>query len=77
MTDFSKVHRCSICNCVSVSDIQTNIGDFKDHMSFTPDPKDSTQFICIECDEVIRDVLYDYQLDDEWKEFKDEILGKA
>ena len=62
----SKVHRCSICNSVSVADIETDLGDFKDHMSFTPDPKDPRHFICIECAEAINEVQFEYELEDEY-----------
>jgi hypothetical protein len=52
--------RCSICNSVSNESIQTNIGDFRPHMSFAPDPKDTMHEVCIECKEVIQSVLDEY-----------------
>lgn len=60
--------RCSICNCVSNERIETNLGDFHPHMSFTNDPKDGLHFICIECDESIEEVRQDYQMDDKYED---------
>jgi hypothetical protein len=53
-------NRCSICNATSNEEIETDIGDYKAHMSFTPDPKDPMHFICIDCSEVINEQEQDY-----------------
>lgn len=55
--------RCSICNKVSMEEIATEIGDFTSN-NFTHDPKDKSQFICIDCHDAIEDVRYDYHLMD-------------
>jgi hypothetical protein len=60
-----KGHRCTICNSVNIVDIETDIGDYKDHMSFTPDPSNKEHFICIECAEAIQEIRYDYAISDE------------
>lgn len=59
-------HRCSICNSVSNEEIETDIGDYKHNMSFTPDPKDKNHFICISCSDAINDLRQDYMMDDLW-----------
>lgn len=60
-----KGHRCSICNCVNIVDIETDLGDYRDFMSFTPDPSNKNHFICIDCAEVIQEIRYDYLADEE------------
>jgi hypothetical protein len=55
--------RCTICNCVSSEDIETTIGDYRRGMSFAPDPITSG-FICMECQDVIQDQRFDYELMD-------------
>lgn len=60
--------RCSICNTVSNEEIETDLGDFKSHMSFVNDPKDPTHFICITCSEEIDSLRQDYEYDDQEKE---------
>ena len=61
------VFRCSICNKVNNQDIETDLGDFNSKMSYVPDPKSpDTSFICIECDEAVREHLSDFQLMDEY-----------
>ena len=57
--------RCGICGNVSNENIETNIGDFRPGMSFTQDPKDKNQFICVDCSEVINDLRFDYELMDQ------------
>ena len=57
--------RCSICDSVSNESIQTNIGDYKHGMPFTPDPKNPLHEICIECLEVIQEQRTDYEYLDE------------
>jgi DNA-directed RNA polymerase subunit RPC12/RpoP len=52
--------RCPICNTVSNPRIETNIGDYKEGLSFTHDPKDSRHYICVNCDEVIEEQRQDY-----------------
>lgn len=64
----SGVHRCSICNCVNNENIETNIGDYRSHMSFVNDPKDPSHFICISCEEEIQNLRDEYQYMDEWEE---------
>lgn len=58
--------RCSLCNSVSNDKIATEIGDYKENMSFTHDPKNGQHFICIDCAEVIEDQR-------QWYEFQDQI----
>jgi hypothetical protein len=60
--------RCSICDCVSMESIATNIGDYKPNMPFVNDPKDPLHFICVECDESVSDQLWDYEVFDEIEE---------
>lgn len=60
----SGVHRCSICNCVNVEDIQTDLGDYRGNMSFTNDPSNPLHFICIDCADEIEDLRQDYMEDD-------------
>lgn len=60
--------RCTICNCVSSEDIETTIGDYRPGMSFVPDPKDSLGFICLECQDVIQDQRFDYELMDNYED---------
>jgi hypothetical protein len=60
ITNRSGISRCSICNCVSNESIETEIGDYRAHMSFTQDPKYRDSVICISCSEVIQEQL------DEW-----------
>jgi hypothetical protein len=68
-------NRCSICNKVSNEEIQTELGDYQAHMSFTNDPKDPLHFICVECADSIEDQRQDYQYFDEYnEELKGEIL---
>jgi len=62
--EHNKIHRCSICNSVNVSDIETNIGDYHKGMSFVPDRGKRFSDICIECDEVIQEALGDYEFMD-------------
>lgn len=57
--------RCSICNTVSNENIETDLGDYKAHMSFTHDPKDSRHFICVSCDEAIEDIRRDFSYMDD------------
>lgn len=58
--------RCSICNTVSNESVETDIGDYKPSMSFTPDPKNPKHsMICIECSEEINDTLIGYDWDEE------------
>lgn len=57
--------RCPICNTVSNEHIATERGDFKPHMTFTHDPKDSLHFICNECADEIEDVRQDFEVYDE------------
>lgn len=56
--------RCTICNCVSSEDIETTIGDYRRGMSFAPDPIHRNSFICMECQDVIQDQRFDYELMD-------------
>ena len=63
----SKVHRCSICNCVSVPDIATELGDYHSKMSFMPDPKDEKFDICVECYESIAEVTTEWEWEDDFK----------
>lgn len=65
LTNRSGTHRCSICNSVNNEDIETNLGDFNDHTYYVNDPKDPSHFICGECDEVIKDLMCDYEMDNE------------
>jgi Fe2+ or Zn2+ uptake regulation protein len=60
--------RCSICDSVSNEFIETNIGDYKKHLSFVNDPKDHTHFICMECNDSVDDLRQDYEYMDDWKE---------
>ena len=62
---YEKAHRCSICNCVNVADIETDVGDFRDFMSFTPDPSNGQHFICIDCADAIQDIRDEYAMTDE------------
>ena len=62
----NKIHRCVICNCVSVPDIATDLGDYKSKMSFMPDPSNDLSDICVECYEVIAEVESEY----EWEEYE-------
>lgn len=64
----SGVHRCSICNCVSSEDVETEIGDYQGYTYFVNDPKDPSHFICGACDEVVKDLRNDYEMDDYFKE---------
>jgi len=57
----SGTNRCSLCNCVSNESIETEIGDYRHHMSFTQDPKFNDSVICITCAEVIEDQRQDYE----------------
>ncbi len=65
VTNRSGWNRCSICNCVSNESIETEIGDYRAHMSFTPDPKFKDSVICISCSEVIQDQLDEWSYEDE------------
>ena len=60
-----KAHRCSICNCVSIVDIQTELGDYRQYMSYVTDPSNRLHFICIDCHEAIQDVRDDFEWMDE------------
>lgn len=53
--------RCSICNTVSNEGIETDLGDYRPHTSFTSDPKDRRHFICVTCDEIINDTLSEFE----------------
>jgi len=59
-------HRCSICNIVNNESIETEIGDYHSHMSFTADPKDPRHFICISCSESINDQLREFDERDDY-----------
>lgn len=56
--------RCSICNAVSNERIETNLGDFKEDVSFTHDPKDGLHFICIDCADAVEDLRQDFEFMD-------------
>lgn len=64
----SGVHRCSICNKVNVPDISTDLGDYDENGSFSADPANSMFDICIDCQESINDVLYDFEMEDLYAE---------
>lgn len=64
--------RCSICNSVSNESIETNIGDYIPHQSFTNDPKDPLHFICTTCADEIEELRQEYnnndgENSDEWE----------
>jgi len=59
------VHRCSICNRVSNEEIETNMGDYVQDLSFTFDPNNSLFDICVECGEAIDEVRHDYDFEEE------------
>ncbi len=56
-------YRCSICNRVSSGDIQTNLGDLAPGQ-FCSDPKDKSQYICMDCNGSIENVKVDYYAKD-------------
>lgn len=56
--------RCTICGTVSNENIETNIGDYRPGMSFAPDPAYKNSFLCMECQDVIQDQRFDYELMD-------------
>ena len=60
----SGVHRCSICNTVNIPEIETNIGDYRDHSYWVNDPKDPNHFVCGECDAGIEEIRRDYDYQD-------------
>ena len=66
--NISGIHRCSICNSVNIPDIETDLGDFRERMNFRPDPNDSMFDVCIECAEVIDDVLMEFEYEENYNE---------
>lgn len=65
--------RCNICNKVNSVHIETNAGDFLrgNKQRFFPDTdKKRSGFICHECNDSIKDTLYEYHIYDEAKKEK-------
>lgn len=60
--------RCSICNRVSLEEIETNIGDYQKGLTFVNDPKNSDDFICLDCSDVVDEQRHDYWLMDDKNE---------
>lgn len=53
--------RCSICNCSSNPFTETNPGEFRQGIYFTPDLSNPVSMICSDCSDSIRDTVTEYE----------------
>ena len=59
------IHRCTICDAVSLEEISNNPENYKPRLYFYESPEDVTDVVCQDCLESVEDVSTEYIQDDD------------